>query len=193
MGFLVTTEPTEEPITLTEAKLACREDTTTFDDRITRLIVAARQHAEKVTDRSLARKTITLYLDAWPASGDIELFYPPVATVTSVKYVDADGTLQTISSANYTLDTNRSGGSAWLLRAYDYDWPAARDVANAVQVVYAAGYTQATCPASVKTAIEATVASMYAQIESIAEAGRVPVAVGLYDGLLNDNRVVTFP
>ena len=188
MDFRVTTEPTEEPITLIEAKLAARIDASADDDLVTRLIIAARERAEQITGAALARKTITVLLPAWPAEGDVVLPRPPLATISSVKYIDADGALQTIDSANYVTSAG-DHTRARLLPVYDYEWPDTRDVYNAVQIVYTTGYTQALCPASVKMYVAATVAAMYAQREAIADASRAPVAVALYDGLLDDHRI----
>ena len=165
MGLKVTVEPTDEPVTLAEAKLHARIDVSDDDDLVTSMIVAARQSAEQITERALALQTVTLYLDDWPAGGDVELPRPPLAAISSVQYVDGAGDLQVIDSANYAVDTNRDQDRAWLLPAYGYEWPAVLAVANAVRVTYTCGYTQAACPAAIKAYILASVAAMYAQRE----------------------------
>ena len=103
MGLRVTTEPTVEPVTLTEAKLQCRVDVADDDALITRLISAARSRAEQITQRSIAEQSLTLYLDEFPTDA-IELLKGPVNTITSVKYYNDAGVLTTITSTNYALD-----------------------------------------------------------------------------------------
>lgn len=191
MGLKVVTAPSTEPVTLTQAKLHCRVTGSDEDDLITQLIVAARQNAEQITGRSLAEQTLALYLDAWPQYDDIELLRPPVTSISSVQYYDTDGTLQTITSTNYALDDKRDQDVHWLLPAEDYTWPDANDVANAIIVTYAAGYSQANCPAAVKQYILASVAAYYAQREVIARSDRNPQPVKFLDGLLDRYRIVS--
>jgi uncharacterized phiE125 gp8 family phage protein len=69
MGLKVITAPTVEPVTLTEAKLHQRVDLSADDDLITMWITSIREHAEHLTERTLAPATYLLYLDAFPCDG----------------------------------------------------------------------------------------------------------------------------
>lgn len=192
MGLKVVTAPTSEPITLAEAKLQCRVDTDADDDLIELMISAAREYAEQKTERALARQTLGLYLDDWPEDGDIMLPRPPFVSITHVKYVDEDGTLQTIDSGNYAIDTGAGQDVSWLMPAYDYTWPSHRDVANAVEIQYQAGYASNAAPASVRLYILAAVAAMYKQREALAQSDRLQIPVAYIDGLLDGLRIFRF-
>lgn len=68
MGIRLTQAPTEEPVSLEEAKLHLNLDLddTTWDAKIKSLIVAARFHAENVCRRVFVTQKYDLYLDAFP-------------------------------------------------------------------------------------------------------------------------------
>lgn len=167
------TPPQYEPVTLAQAKLQCRvEPAVTDDDALIALLIStARQRAEHELMRSLMRQTWEVALDDW---GDgIELAYPPVLAIDSVKYIDTAGTEQTLAANQYSLDRDREPG--WLVPAYGVTWPAVLDTPNAVRVRYRAGYSddasettqQAAVPAAIKHWILIQVASLYAHREQI--------------------------
>ena len=56
----------------------------------------------------------------------------PAASVTSLKYFDADGVQQTLSSGAYALDSADDYGPAYVVPAYASSWPSTRDQVNAV-------------------------------------------------------------
>lgn len=101
------------------------------------LLAAAHAHAEHTTGKSIGTQTLELALDAFPEDG-ILLPGLPVASITSVKYLDATGAEQTLDAGAYTLDTYDSQ-QHWLLPTGT--WPTALDSANAVKVRYQAGAT----------------------------------------------------
>ena len=166
MGWKVTTEPQDEPVTLAEAKLHLRVDASTEDDGISQIITAAREECEQQIDRSIAVQTLQLILDAFP-DGAIKLPRGPVSSIGFVKYVAGDGTLTTLDPSAYALDD--AGIDAWVLPAYGYTWPATRLQANAVQVQYLAGWAAASCPASLKQWILLRVGSLFEYREADSE------------------------
>ena len=186
MGLKVITPATVEPVSVALAKLHARVEIDDDDALIESYITAARERAEHETERALAPATFCLYLDEFPPVG-IKIPRPPVNAIQSVQYVDGAGDLQTIDSADYSLDDAQE--PAWVLPAYGYTWPSTLDVANAVRVTFTAGYTADACPAQVKSYILAVVAAMYAQREILAQADRVPKSVQFLDGLLDRSRV----
>lgn len=129
---------------------------TTDDPTLLRLISAARGAAEQELGRSIALATWETYLDAFP--DEIKLAWPPILTVVSVTYIDMNGDSQLLAPASYSLDSKSEPG--WLLAAWDTDWPATRDVANAVTVRYTAGYG-ASCPEWIKQWMLLAVRAMY--------------------------------
>ena len=164
MRFTVTTAPSVEPVSLAEAKEHLRVIHDDDDAYIELLITAARAYVEEHSARALCTQTITLKLPRFPAR--IELPRPPLASVTSITYVDGDGTTQTLSSSNYRVST--SGEPGFIDPAYNISWPTTRDIADAVTVVYVAGYgAAAAVPSLVKQAIKLMVAHLYETREPV--------------------------
>lgn len=191
MSLKLITDASEEPVTLAEAKLQCKEDLTANDTLITELIKTARQQAEHRTGRALINQTWELILDAFPP-GDIELAKVPAASITSIKYLDGASVEQTIDPANYGLDNY--GIRHWVIPAAGYSWPAMLAAANAVKVRFVAGYgAAAAVPSSIKAWIKMAVATMYTQREGIITGAIVAeVPRDFCDGLLDPYRVVRF-
>lgn len=187
-GLTLVTGPIAEPVTLAEVKLWARIDVAADDDLITALITAARRLLEQQYGRALLTQTWTLSLDEFPGGSGwywswldgrpsryqgtdysrpvIYLPRPPCVSVTSVEYIDGGGTLQTLSSTLYQVDTTQE--PARIAPAYGCVWPVTRcPQTQAVRVTYIAGYGDAPgdVPETIKTALKLTVASWYAQRE----------------------------
>lgn len=136
------TPPTEESVDIIEAKLACRVDSSDEDSFIEGLIRSARQWAESLTGRVFITQTWELKLPCFPGC-EIELPKPPlVAPVTSVKYLDPAGVLQTWATSEYivTAPTGEFAGRARIEPAYGISYPATLPVPDAVRIVFVAGY-----------------------------------------------------
>ena len=102
----VITEATVEPITVTEAKDWLGIQTTTHDTKLTAAIPAARKKVEQLSGRSLVARTLKLTLLDYSDS-IIELPYPAINAIVSVKSKAADGTETTYSATDYALVYNR--------------------------------------------------------------------------------------
>lgn len=155
----VITAPMVEPVTLAEvrAQIGITDATDTSSDAIiTRRITEARQWAEDYMQRALTRQTQEVRLDAFPLGDVIDLPFPDLLSVVSVKYIDIDGVEQTVSASDYVVDTHSLVGN--VRPAYGVAWPAARDEGNAVRIQYACGYSVAALAAA-KTITGATNAS----------------------------------
>ena len=148
-----TVPPTTEPVTLAMAKAHLRVDDNEEDPLIAQVIEAAREWCEDFQRRSFCSQTWRLTLDEFPSCDVIELPRPPLASVSSITYVDSDGATQTLSSGDYTVDTDSEPGRVIL--GYDESWPSTRDVPNAVTITYVAGYgaNDSFVPAKVKQAM----------------------------------------
>lgn len=176
----VTTQPAVEPVTVSEAKLFMRVDSSADDTLIGDLITCARQLAEEYTRRKFINTGITLTMDSLPhySSGQwwdgvregsmsalygtdtiIRLPFPPTVSVTSLTTYGLDNSASVFSSSNYRVDT--TGARIYLND--NAQWPVNLRNYNAVEVVYIAGYgaTAADVPASIRQAIKSTVAAMY--------------------------------
>lgn len=145
MTLKLITDASSEPLTLTQAKRHLKVEHSVDDDDITDAIVTARKRAEHITGRGLTTQTWERVLDAFPAA-EIELGWPPadaddrVVSIVSVKYIDANGTEQTMDSADYSLDSDTPPG--WVLPSDALSvWPTTMDTANAVRVRFITGYT----------------------------------------------------
>ena len=146
MALWLVTAPASEPITTAVAKLHLRVDHSVDDALIDTLCAAAREYVETGTGRKCITQTWDLKLDAFPCNnGAIWLAFPPVTSVTSITYVDTNGTTQTLSSALYTTDLPPGVASAYarIVPAYQQTWPLTREVPNAVVVRYACGFANA--------------------------------------------------
>lgn len=161
MGLTLVTAPAAEPLTTAEAKSHLRVDLTDDDTLIDAYITAARQYVEEDLGRALVTQTWDYTLDAFPSDGSaIRLPRPPLRSVTSVTYVDSAGATQTLSSANYIVNTGKRYGEISL--AYGQTWPATREQANAVTVRFVAGYGDALAvPEPIKTAMRLVVGDFY--------------------------------
>lgn len=147
-----TSDPTAEPVELSAVKAALRIDHNNDDSELTSLISVARRAVERDTRRSLITQTWTLKLDEWPWPV-IRLPMPPIQSVTSITYVDADGSTQTWSSDEYDVFTNDE--PAVIALAYEKTWPTLRGDRRGITVTYTAGYggTHASVPFGLQRAV----------------------------------------
>jgi uncharacterized phiE125 gp8 family phage protein len=196
MTVRVITQPTVEPVTLAEAKLHLRVTTSDEDALITSLISAARIYAENYTRRAFAQRTLELLLPNVPSCGVIELPQPPLRSVAWIKYIDADGVLQTIDAADYQVDMYREPGL--IKPSYLETWPViTRSDFNALQVRYTAGYAEtgspdsdadyrANIPEAVKQWIKIRVGTMFEMREAVVVGTIVTdIKHDFIDGLLD--------
>ena len=163
MGYVVSSAPAVEPLSITEAKLHLRVDHNDENDLITALIKSARIAIENYLDRKLVTQTIIEYFDSFPTTVTPLTFWP-VASITSIQYVDTDGTEQTWDSSNYTTDIYGvfGEGPARITPAYSVSYPSTREMVNAVYVTYVAGYgAAAAVPALIKSAMYLLIADLY--------------------------------
>lgn len=156
-GIVVTTEPTQEPVTLQEVKEHLRlEDG--IDERLLRpLVQTARMFAESHLSRRLVTTTITQSYDVandfddplWEGmklGADIQFYKPhltlgdgPVQSVTSVKTYDDSDNATTFDTSKYYVDRAREPAKVLLRKGET--WPSALRVANGIEIEYVAGYS----------------------------------------------------
>ena len=169
------TGPAVEPLTVAEAKLHLRVDTTEDDTYIGTLITAAREWVENYLDRTLITTQLILRAAEFPTE-ELELARPPMvasgtATAVVITYTLADTTTATLSTALYRVDrTSTPGNVAPIING---TWPS--DViedANAVAVTYWAGYgpTSASVPATIRHACLMLIGHWYEQRSAVLTA-----------------------
>lgn len=185
MGLTSLAAPSVEPITLAEAKLHCRVDGTDDDALITALIVAARNKAENRTARALITQQWRLDLDGFPVDG-IDLPLPPLQSVQSITYLDADGVRQTLAASEYTVIANETPGS--VLPAYGKSWPGCRVAPGSVQISFTAGYgASIAVPQAIKQWMLMYISQWYETRDA-----EHKVELGFVDALLDPYRVLRF-
>jgi len=186
MGLKLITAPTPPVIPLAELKthlkLTGMTLTTDENTEITNMLEAARMQAQHYTQASIGAQVWELALDAFPASGGAIRLPMGAASITSVKYIDTDGTEQTYNSTYYTLD-DYSMPHWVLLDSAQSDWPATDDVANAVKVRYASG--SATLDAAVRNALLIGVTHLWAHRGDAGDATMPPAFHALLDTARN--------
>lgn len=124
-----------------------------------------------------------------------EIYLPnaPLIQVTSVEYVDQDGTTQTLAPSAYKVDNISQ--PARLVPAYGTTWPGTRNEINAVIVTYQCGYgeTATAVPQPIRQWMYLRIGALYENRESdvILQRGSLE-SLPFVDGLLTPYRVLTF-
>ncbi len=188
-NYKITIEPTEEPVTIVEAKDQCRVETEFVDDDtfLTNAIVAARQHFEKAADLFLVDQTVELALARFPTLRKIELSGSEVSAITTLKYFDADDSTQTLAASKYDLIDYAH--PHFIELASVESWPSTFDRSDAVVITYQAGYaTAAAVPRSIKSAILMMVQELYLNRETTTEDGKQSILNRAYRSLLSMNK-----
>lgn len=151
MGLRVITPPANPPLLAPDVarQLATLPEQ---GEQLTALIEAATERAESYLGRALITQSLRLLLDEFPC-GQLELPRPPLAEVTEIRYLDADGVQQTLDSSLYRVTTGRE--PAAIEPAYGATWPSTLPVAEAIEIDYTAGYGDegVSVPASIRHAI----------------------------------------
>lgn len=186
------TPPAAEPIGLADVKpqLKLEPDDATFDDDINQLIPPAREWVEDYLNRSLITQVWERILDNWPDdcqddpiwSGRefIKLPRPPLQSVDSFRFTDAEGTTTVWGTTEYIVDEFSEPGQVVPVNG----WPRAQlQKINGIAIRYAAGYgdTPETVPARIRQALTMLVAYWV-------ENGQCDPPSGVYN-LLDPERV----
>lgn len=160
----IVTPPTDEPVSLVEAKQHLRVVNDVEDDLIAGFVQAAREYVEGVTRLQLMPAVYQMSLNGFPR-GPILFPISPVSAVGSIVYDDGTGAEIAYDDANYSFDPGRIPQRVDL--GYGLAWPQTRGVANDVRVVFTAGFSSRDAvPASMKSAIKLLVADLYQNRES---------------------------
>lgn len=161
----VKVEPSEEPITVEEAKLHLRIDHNDEDTLINELIIAARIHCEDIARRAFVTRTYTVDLDAWPWDNVITFPYPPMIAVVAITYIDEEGNDSVFAPSNYLVDAPKER----IVLRRNAMWPSVtlQEVAG-VSVEWTAGYGDAeSVPVTYKAAIKLVLADLYENREAV--------------------------
>jgi uncharacterized phiE125 gp8 family phage protein len=168
MTLVLVEAPAAEPVTLEAVKAHLAIDSDDFDDQLAGYIAAVRAHLDGpdgILGRALVTQTWDLKLRCFPAV--IELPLPPLQSVTSITYIDANGDTQTLSESAYQVSGIGGSQRGCISPAYGERWPSIRDVPEAVTVRFVAGYGDDGVPPAIKQAIMEMVADLWANRETV--------------------------
>ncbi len=164
------TPPAVEPISLTEVKEQLRIDDSDSDSILSRMISAAVEFVDG--SGVLGKAMITQSWVRWVGinPGEVDIRMHPVQSLTSVKYYDTSGTLQTATVSDFELMSvdewavvKPKSGKAW---------PSAQSRDDAIRVEFTAGYGDAATdvPEPIRQALLMLVGHWYENREAVGEA-----------------------
>jgi uncharacterized phiE125 gp8 family phage protein len=198
-NLVMTVPPATEPVSLATAKNHLRVDISTDDDAmISALIIAARMLCEKETRRSFVTRTYELRLNRFPFAyplaylpayslermptsiyGRIHLPKPPLLAVSSITYIDVNGTVQTLDPGQYLVD---SGGvtQGVITPSFGAYFPQTRYQIDAVKITFDAGYgDETTVPVVATQAMLLLMGNWYRNREAVTEGSFSELPMGV--------------
>ena len=163
----ITTAPTETPVSIGDLKSHAIIDHTGDDILLLNYrdaVIAELDPPHGILGRAMMTQTVKAYLKEFPGDS-IELPFPPLVSVTSVKYKDSDDAEQTVDSSTYEVTTGSEPGYITILDGQS--WPTSlSEVEHPIWIEYVAGYSTAKLvPAGIKHYIMMMVAEMYRERE----------------------------
>lgn len=177
----ITAAAASEPVTLDEVKAQSRIETTDEDTYLGGLIAAARAHVESYCGLRIITQTVAAKCDSF---ADLEtLPIAPVASVSSVTYVDPAGATQTLSASVY--EVRADGLTASIVLKYGQAWPSIQD-GSRITVTAICG--TATAPAEIKHAILMLTAHWFNNREAVGQNNTAPVPMAVEALLANWRR-----
>ena len=163
--FSTVTAATENPVSTTTAKLHMRVTYNDEDTNIATYISAATAIAQLQTNRQFCTATFKAITNQWPAD-EFVIHKNPVQSVSWVKYYDANNELQTLSTANWQLETINEPATLRIL-----EFPTLYDRPDAVQIQFIAGYGAAsTVPGNIISALLLFTAHLFEHRETVGPA-----------------------
>jgi uncharacterized phiE125 gp8 family phage protein len=167
-------EPSVEPVSVADVKNMQRVDHSEDDQDIDLLISSARRKCEDFLGRSLVTQTWQVTLDCWPLSKLVKLPMPKLQSVSSIIYLDTNGTMQTLDSSNYQVVTTGNIGRIKFIGTYP-DLQDERIDRVIIEFISGFGDGATNIPEDIRAAIKLMVAFLY---ESDAEDMPIPRSIG---------------
>ncbi len=134
------------------------------------LIKAGRIYFENWTRTKAITQTQRMYMDRFPPH-QIELPFPPMQSIVSIKYIDSAGVLTTWPNTSYKVSPPESVAQkdnakrCRIRRAFGVNWPDPRQEMDAVQIEFTCGYGDdgTDVPEPIRQGIKMVAAEMYLQ------------------------------
>ena len=158
MALSIVTAPTFEPLKITDVKDRLRITGTQEDNEILQMIRGATKWCEHELNWRLCTQTWNLFLDWWPVNV-IRLPFPPLQSVTHIKYFDVDDVQQTLTvTTDYLVDSE-----SYPARIEPVDsWPGLFNKLNPIEIQFICGFSDKDDIAEdIKDAIYLRVADLY--------------------------------
>lgn len=187
-GIKVTTPPTVLPISIVDLKQRLKIESPDEDDALAAMLDSAIGMVDGPDGigYALMEQTWQKSMDCFPQV--ILLPGAPVKSVSSVTYVSADGTTQTLDPTEYRVDV--SCEPARITPAYGKSWPSIRHVTGAVMVSYVLGKAVAAdVSAPMVTAVSMIAGTYFANRELPTEKQVSVLPFGAVDILKNHSRM----
>jgi uncharacterized phiE125 gp8 family phage protein len=212
LAYKELSQPAAEPVSLSEAKdQLVLDDSFDQDDLlITGLIVAARQHVEKVMQRSIFNRQMVLSLDYFPLASEcvngadqyayvssyirslsILVPKPGLVSVQSITYLSDNNQMVTMDPATYVLDPISEPGR--IMPAPGTYWPYQNQYipgqvrVNYTSGTYGDGIETDNCPMSIKLAILLLVSHFYDHRSATTEASLTNIPLGVAELLSGES------
>jgi uncharacterized phiE125 gp8 family phage protein len=179
--------PGAEPITLAQAKVQTRVETSDEDPNIASLIATARAYVEETTGRALLTQTWTwqhvnwhtLFSGSWSRLSHgawgrkVIVPRPPLQSVT-ITYLDATNVLRTLAPTEYVVTP---GDPGTIERSSAFSWPTVASSGYPITITFVAGYgTAAKIPGPLTQAMLLLIEEWYGNRSSILSGSRATVA-----------------
>lgn len=166
MHLNLVTAPAETPISVADVKAHLRISHTAEDGVLAALVAAAVALVDGPTGylrRALVSQTWRAIFDGSPRSDIVKLPIPPLVSVDTVEYYDANNALQTLATSNYDVVLPH-GAAGYVELSATGLWPGTANRPDALQIEFTAGYGDADAvPGAIKQALLLIVGSLYAR------------------------------
>jgi len=148
--------------------------TSVEDDLLNAIITAAREYVESYTHRALITQTWDFSLDGWPGKNYIKLPFGNLQSVSTVKWIDEDGTTTTLTDGTDYLVEQNGDQCGKVVLPYGISWPTGTLYpSRPITIRYIVGWTtRALVPYKIKAALLLTCADLYSNREGQVLSGQ---------------------
>lgn len=166
----VVTEPVGQVVAIGDLERYLRWDDASESGVISDLIKTATEYVQEISGKQLLTATYDVSWRRFPGcSGRLVLPRVPVASVTHVKYYDAAGVQQTLSSSLYTVNVGNDHAEGHVIPAVNAQWPSTYGHDRDVTVRFVCGFGEASdIPHTFKLQIKQLVAHWFQNREAVA-------------------------
>lgn len=148
------------PVDLSEAKRYLNYTGAGQDELITELIAGAVNRVETITRRPLSNWVVEGAWDIELGATKMLLPYPPIISITSIKYIDNTGAEATLDATKYEATTGQNG----FVKVNEYPSATTEDNLLKYKVEYQCGYASKTdIPPDLLIAVKMLVNSWFLQ------------------------------